>query len=83
MLQRAIRASHFDTISEKPEIRFRETSDIGQHRREIARADAEPGRERGAVFIDARAWNPPSPARIVVGAPEVRKVCSPMVRTRG
>src|SRR5262245_49142508 len=59
IITRNIRSPH------EPEIRPREPADVGKHDREIARAHAEPRRERGVVLIHARARDPAAPASVV------------------
>ena len=56
------------TSRHEAEVGFREAADVGEDDGDVPRQHAEPRRERGAVFVDARRGNPAAAADVVVGA---------------
>src|SRR6185312_10426698 len=75
MMERPKRMERFERLHRAPpganlhetEVRRRETANVGQNNGQVGRADAEPGRERSVVFVDARRGNPAASTGVVVG----------------
>src|SRR6266480_7723808 len=64
-MQLSRNARHRATLTEDPEVRMGEATDVRKNGRQIGGGDAEPRRKRGGKFVDGRRGNPATLSGIV------------------